>query len=365
MIKEQELSPEQIKAIGTIEKFLRLAGNNPNEHEAARAMAKAQELMQAYNLDQAAVEENSGESGKRADEKLKGGHYEFQRTLWENVAKLNFCLYFSIVDTIRIPRMVLKDPASPARGFKKVYDEKRQRSHRIVGRTVNTRATKVMADYLEAAIERFTMEYLEERYGVEAEKRKYSATANSFREGTVERLEEKIYERRRNLMEEETRKKQAAEEAARARGMGANSSSHAVTLAGYTQSEEDANRELIEPGYIAAKAARAARLAEWRAGEADRQAAAAKKQAEAEATYARWAKANPIEAALQEAQRKKREDEERKREERNARRRTGPRYSYGSEYKGDWSARKAGYERGEGISIDQQADHRKAAGALT
>lgn len=40
-----ELSPAALAAIGKIEKLLRLAGNNPNEAEAASAMAKVQELL--------------------------------------------------------------------------------------------------------------------------------------------------------------------------------------------------------------------------------------------------------------------------------------------------------------------------------
>lgn len=359
MIKDQELSPEQLKAIGTIEKLLRLAGRNTNEAEASAAAAKAQELMTLWNLDQAAVEDNTGET-KRADEKLKGGHFEYQRELWGEVAKLNFCLYFSMTVVEKTYKNVLKDKAAPHLGFKKVEaSRKTVRQHRIVGRVVNTKSTRVMSEYLETTIDRITDAALVTRFGEEeAPKKRYSQWANSFREGMAERICEKIYDRRRDLMTAEREKAEEAARQATKAGMEGVSTSTAVTIAGFSQAEKDANDEFLEPGILEKRA-------RWKAEIAAERAARAQAQAEAEAAYTRWAEANPIEAKLQADRARRLEEAEAKREARNAARRTGyGRYYREPQYKGDLSAKKAGYEAGDQVSINQQADRRKSSGAI-
>lgn len=362
MIVERQLSAEAQEAASKIEKILRLAARNTNEAEAAAAIAKANEMMEAWNLDQATVEENAGEAGKRADEKLKGGHYEFQRDLWSDVAELNFCLYFNVTAIERIRKWV---PNKTGTGFLPSYKDRRVRQHRVVGRLVNTRMTRVMAQYLEGAVERILEEQLIDHYGIEdADKYRYSKQANSFREGVVERLCAKIGKKRREYMAEERRKAEDAAEKARAAGFDGVSTETALTVASFAKSEKDANDEFLNPGILE-------RRARWKAEEAAARAEQARLDAEWEAEQAAWALAHPEEARRQAEEAEKERLAEEKRKHRNAQRResyyqnNGYRArSYGTAYKGDMMWRKMGYEAGANISIDQQADHRKAAGEL-
>src|SRR5690606_22479832 len=82
-----------------IEKIVRriealLNTNGCTEAEAQSRIAKAQELLETYNLDMATV--GSKPDGKRNDTVRKGGLYSWQRRLWDSVAKLNFCHYLSL-----------------------------------------------------------------------------------------------------------------------------------------------------------------------------------------------------------------------------------------------------------------------------
>lgn len=363
MIQEKELSPEAQKAILLIEKLFRLAARNSNAEESANALAKANKLMEDFNLDKAAIEENSGDSAKRSDEKLKGGHYAFQRELWEDVAKLNFCVYMSITEVFPQYKMM---PRPSGTGFKRTkVGETRQRFHRLVGRTVNVRATHAMTTYLEGAIERITAEHLGERFDAERLSRSelYSTYANSFREGMVRRICEKIYDRRQELMEEETRKAEEARKKANKEAVaGVQETGRAVALASFTQSEHDQNMELIQPGYIAAKAEAEARRRAWDEKEAARRAERARILAEQEAAYARWAERNPAEAKLQAELERKKAEKEAKREARNAARRTGRSYSYNDGFKGDRRALAAGYAAGANVSLDPQLSKKSRKG---
>lgn len=354
-----DLSPEQLKAIGTIERLLRLAARNNSPEEAASAQNKAQELMIAYNLDQVAVEANTGDTGKRSDEKLKGGHFEFERDLWREVAKLNFCIYMSITEIEKTWGMAPRERGRPDRGFvRQVIKEKRVRQHRIVGRTVNTRATRVMAEYLEQAVERILTEALIERFGeADALGKLYSTWANSFREGAIEVICEKIYDRAAERMSAERQKQEEQARAAREAGMDGVSTATAITISSFTKAEKEANEEFVDPGITE-------RRARWAAQDADARAKRAAALAAADAAHTAWAAANPEAARLEEARARKLADEERKREERNAKRRTGYRYQPAPAYKGDWSARKVGRQRGQDVSIDRQADDNRAKAYL-
>lgn len=361
MIADTELSPEAQKACDLAEKLLRLAGRNPNQEEAAAATAKAMDIMASFNLDLTTVEQNSGDSGKRADEKLKGGHFEFQRNLWNAVAKLNFCLYFSLTVKERSKgKMVLKDANKPHLGYTRSWNERYVRQHHLVGRVVNVRSTKAMANYLEQTIERLTRERLGERYGIElsnlSRSQIYDKWANDYRGGISEAICEKLYDRRQDLMSEERQKAEEAARAAREKDFDGAVMSTAITLKGLSESEEDANMEVLHPGYIARKAARKAQDI------ADR-AARAKRTADAEAAWTAWAAANPIEARLQMEKAKKERLAEQKRDERNARRRTGRWYSEPKDPK-DTAARREGFVKGQSVSIDQQADARRSKGLL-
>jgi hypothetical protein len=343
-----DLSPEQVKAIGIIEKLQRLAARNNSPEEAASATAKAQEMLAEYNLTLSMVEANGGDTGKRADEKIRGGQHEFQQDLWRAVARLNYCLYYSTADHEKVWKW-----EKHGTSFRKVGKTvKVVWNHRVVGRTVNARATMVMAGYLEDAIERLTAEECETRM-----LKLWGRWARSLREGMVQNIVERLQERRRHLIAEEQRKAEEAAARAHAEGRAGVSTEHALTLSTLAQSEDEANEEFLHPGITA-------RRLKAKQEERERQQRRAEQLAKAEAEYAAWAAANPVEARLEQERQEKMRREEAKREERNAKRRRGRSYSYTSRYKGDEGAYYMGYDKGAKIGLDQQAGQQKPAGYL-
>lgn len=346
-----DLTLEQQVAVEKVVKILRLAAKNPNENEAAAAAAKAQELLAQYNLDMTVIEANSGaSSGKREDAKTKGGLYVYQRELWKAVADLNFCMYFNLYtrDPDKISRrkdrytgMVVKSKG----GWKF--------EHRLVGRVVNTTATRTMAQYLEQTIERLTREKVNND-----PKEFFTRWAMGFREGLADAIEDKLYERRKHLLAAEERKEQEARKAAAKAEAAGHSISTTLTLADVAKSEEQANYDFIhgEGAWAKREARRARNDAEW---EKQQQAIAAD-EAKAEAEYTMWAKANPEEA-------RKSEEAERKKDERNARRRTGSWRSArpsAREERRDSGAFASGREAGRKVGIDPQTDTKATQGRL-
>lgn len=258
-----------------VSKLLRLAARNPNQHEAAAATAKAQALLAALNLDMAAVEAVTGVESKRADQLLKGGRYVWQRDLWNSVADLNFCFHWSQDEFV---------PCENGRYYRmeegrRVYG-RYEAHHRLVGRVVNIQATRVMAQYLEAAIERLTRERCAQgRIPLRSD------WAYSYRRGLSDQVIVAIYERRKEQLSAETRRQREAEEAALGAAGSAVSTATALTLASYADRESDANADFV---FGAGTSAR------WAA----ERAAKAKAEAEAEAEYARWAAAHPEQAVM-------------------------------------------------------------------
>lgn len=266
-----DLSPEARKAIEQAEKLFRLAGKNPNQNEAAAATAKAMELLARYNLDMSIMEQSSGATaGRREDTKFKGGLYHYQRDLWEAVAKLNFCMYWNqyVRDEEKTARRREKDKwARSAMTFQ----------HRVVGRTVNVTATRVMAEYILGTIERLARE----RYPDPAQF--FVRAAISYREGMAEAVIDKIYERRKQFLREEQRKEHAAKKRAAEAATKGISTATTLTLASLEKSEHDANIDFIYGEGTSAQ---------WAAAEAAAAAQAAREAAE----YTKWAKAHPEEA---------------------------------------------------------------------
>lgn len=336
-----ELDAEVQKVVERVQKLLTLAANNQNAEEAASATSKAQELLASYNLDMAAVEEASGKrSGKREDAKLKGGVYQYQRDLWGAVAELNFCLYWTQKVSDKVERRK-RDTWTGEMKTRLVWASWYQ--HRIVGRMVNTAASKAMAQYLEQAIERLLRERLGDHPGANKSyvtKMLFSRWAVSFREGAAASVIEKVYERRREFLNEETRKKHEAEAAARAAGREGVSTATALTLHTYIDQETDANMDFLYGEG-------------WSAKQALQRAERARKAKEADDAYTAWALANPEEAAKEEAKRQK---EERKRSSRGG---------GGSTKYYDPDAYYSGVDAGKKISLDLQTSDRKAAGRLT
>lgn len=315
-----ELSEETQKAIDLVEKILRLAAKNPNKHEAENATIKAMAILAAHNLDMAAVERNSGDTGKRAQENLEGGAAEWQRDLWKSVAELNFCMYWH--QTSFNPTVLgAHKEWRGGRAVRGIYVHK----HNVVGRTVNIAGTAAMAGYLQSAIDRLTRERC-----IPAKITLTSKFATSYREGLTFGVTSKIYERRKELLSEEAKKVREAQERAAGSATDGVSGGTGITLASHAQTEADANTDFIYGEGTSAKRAQE---------RVDR----ARLSREAEEEHTKWALEHPKEAA-KEAARQKREAEK------FANRRTPG-------YHGDASAWVAGREAAKGISIDQQAGH--------
>ncbi len=146
--------------VGKIQKLLALAGNNPNENEAAAAMEAASRLMALHNLSLTDVETTDSE--ERVEEKFaeKGGTKAgWARRVWNSTSNLNFCKYFY---TAR-PR----------------YAD----IHHIIGTRANVIATQIMAEYLIETVNRLSFVAL-----IKGTER------NAFRLGAATRLSQRLYE---------------------------------------------------------------------------------------------------------------------------------------------------------------------------
>lgn len=200
------------KLIDQIGKLLAVAASTKNPDEKQAFEAKAMALIAQNNLDMAAIEigGNSAKAAKRADEKHKGGLYQFQRDLWGAVADLNFCMYWNLYTYD--PNKVSKYWARQYGGVAKVPEHRRggyHFEHRLVGRVVNIAATRTMAGYLEEAIERAVRERLPNQPNLW-----FSSDMAAFREGASDEIRRKIYDRRRKLLDEEQRKADEVKRAA-------------------------------------------------------------------------------------------------------------------------------------------------------
>ena len=299
-----------------IQKLLQLASKNTNEHEAGAAMAKAQELLERHNLTYEAVTSANVGAGAREKTAVEGGYYDYERELWEDVASLNFCLYWHSwkwnLDGIK-----------NAKG----HVSKRLYFHNLVGRKVNIAATQAMASYLLQASARMTHERVR---GVN-DTFKFDNWANSYRRGIVARICQKLRVKRNDSVAEDE-----ARRAREHRTSTGGSTSTTLSLMTYVDKETDANLDFIYgEGYSAKKASERAE--------------AAAKEMQRRRGYTRWAAAHPEEAAARE-----------KSVSRHRRRGRSNRSSTKIDYGAYWS----GYDDGENLSIDHQVDRPKPAGLL-
>lgn len=302
----------QQTVLAKVAKLLQLAAKAGTEAEAASAAAKANELMEAYNITTSQLERAQGAlSGKREQAAQAGGMYEYQRRLWHWVAELNFCVYWHGRKLTLCP-----DKKYRRRSF-----------HQLVGRTVNVAAARALGEYLQQAVERLCRERLHEKG--EGSAQFYSRWAVSYREGVSDAICLKLSERRELKLSEA----RAEAEAQAQRAMQGTSTATALTLRDVVEREREANLDFVfGEGYSAKRAAERARQA--------------KAEAEADAEYAQWAAAHPEEARAQ-------AEKDRRKNERSARR------SFAKEKPTDWGAYSAGREAGRGVSIDLQADDAK------
>lgn len=277
-MENQQLTQEAERAIDRVTKLLALAKNNDSEAEASSAMDAAMRILEAYNLDMALVERRAGNSSarKREDQKTGGGLYKWQRTLWENVATLNFCRYAA-----------LKGLTTGSK-----YE------NRVIGSNVNVLSTTLMADYLQATIERMAAQWVRDNYPTGTSR--FIRDAIAYREGMADRIAERLRILRWDREEESKRARDAMP-----RGDGT-----ALVLADVIHAEQDANDDVMDglpPGthakWRADSAARRAKVdADYKALMAEREAREAadpalkaqrvadeqKAKAEADAINAKW-----------------------------------------------------------------------------
>lgn len=298
------------------------------EAEAQARVAKAQELLEKYNLDMAVLGQ-SGKGAQRSDTKNSGGLYSWQRKLWQAVAELNFCYYFSL------------------RGLKKGS----QYEHRLVGSHGNVVATEMMATYLQETVERLAQQWAKDNYY----KSVFVREAIAYREGMAARISERLAERRRQVVEE-IKERQREEEAKKANARAnVDPGSRALTIMDVISTEHDLNNDYLQgwdPGTTAAnRKAQEARMAELRAKWAED----ARKQKE-------WDEAHPEEAAARkraeaEALRKLVAESERKQRRRN---RTPPQPRYrkptAEEERMGLGSYYEGRAQGDKVSIDTQVN---------
>lgn len=188
------------------------------EAEATSRIAKAQELMEAYGLEQAEI----GRTGialnaSRKDQRQSGGLYGWQRKLWKGVAELNFCHYITIKGTQRGAKF----------------------EHRLIGSHANVVSSTMMAQYLQDTIERLAREWSKERSYLSV----FVREAIAFREGCTDRIYDRLRARREEILtaarQEEERRKQR--EASAQQG----STSRALTILDVISTEEDFNNDYL------------------------------------------------------------------------------------------------------------------------
>lgn len=308
--------------IAKVRKLLALAENNTNEHEAATAATKVQELLEAYNLDMAIIGKATNTFAPRQNERREGGLYKWQRNLWYAVATLNFCRYW-----------YLKGNKAGS-----TYE------HQILGSHVNVVGTEVMAKYLEHTIERLARRWVaENRPG----KSIFIKEAIAYREGMADRLCNRLWQAR--YEHEEAERKKAKEERERKAAQGV-FTENALVLQDVVNTEEDLNTDHIN-GWEPGTAARHRKEREVR------QAAVEREMAEEARLQAEWDQLHPEEAAARKAK-----------EEREAK-------EAGAAYRAKWESKtyrerkptaeekrrnlpsfSEGYQKGGDISLNRQID---------
>jgi hypothetical protein len=163
------------KIMERIRKLLALS-NNPNEHEAAAAAAKAQSLLAEYNLSLAEVViDKKKDAGFVADGSILTAPYPWRRQLAAAVARLYFCEYY----------YTTVGPKNNAKN-----------AHYFVGQPHNIDVAKMMFVYLEQTVDRLAKEGAQNL--PRSEQSPYRTT---FRNTCTNRLRIRIMERIKEAME--------------------------------------------------------------------------------------------------------------------------------------------------------------------
>lgn len=169
-----------------IAKLLRFAADKRgNEAEAANALALAQKLADANNLELMSINTaEKGRSGPRDDKKLNKGLYQYQRTLYKALAELNHCMIWIDKGTAKGSRYEI----------------------RLLGSRLNVTLVRNMADYIEDAANRFVRERMSHVHY-------FSKEAHLYREGVIDRVVERVQQQRQE--EEAERERERREQEAR------------------------------------------------------------------------------------------------------------------------------------------------------
>jgi hypothetical protein len=122
------------RIVERVKKLFALAGNNPNENEAAAAAEKAQAILIEHNLSMTDITNSRIDDDMVIDQELVTSAYPWRRMLASAVAKMYFCKYYYI----RMP------------GYKAV--------HNFVGEKHNIAVAKMMFIYLDQQIDRLARE---------------------------------------------------------------------------------------------------------------------------------------------------------------------------------------------------------------
>jgi hypothetical protein len=202
-----------------IRKLLALAGNNSNEHEAIAAMERASELMAEHNLTMAHVDA-LGTGDERVEDTYRSAHARqtWARSIWAEVAELNFCFWCYRSPTRRDYYHRLSDGRLELKPPRDV-DE-----HILVGTRANIESTKAMAVYLVETVERLARE-CEDARGVHEK--------HAFKLGCARRLAQRLRNLRLQRMKAMEVKRDAPTE-----------NSKLPTLADVYRAHESANRDL-------------------------------------------------------------------------------------------------------------------------
>lgn len=315
---------EMDAVVSKVRKLLAMAAGNANEHESASAARKAQELLEAYNLSMAVVNQASHTHTKREDERRAGGLYRWQRNIWYAVATLNFCRYSAIQGNLA----------------GSTYE------HQLIGSKANVIGSEIMADYLQTTIERLARAWVaENRPGRSI----FIKDAIAYREGVANRVASRLWSLRWVRLAEDEAKIRAQRESNRKLGV---DTENALVLQDVLNTEDDLNEDYIhglEPGTTAKR----------RALNVVRREAAERAAAEELAKLDAWKLANPKEAALLEAKEAKEYAEWAAKHEREANK---PRALSAEEKRRDLPSFREGYVAGADISLDRQIDEQRKIG---
>jgi Protein of unknown function (DUF2786) len=315
-----EMDSKTEAVIAKVRKLLAMAEGNANENEAAVAAAKAQELLEAYNLDITIVNRRTGKHAARDDKTRAGGLYKWQRELWNAIATMNFCKYY----------------------FYRGLSAGSQYEHQLIGSKANVISTEVMGQYLEHTIERLARQWVNaNRPG----KSIFIKEAIAYREGVAANLSNRLWTLRYEHLKEQEAARKAERERNKAAGI---NTENALVLQDVINSEEDLNTDYInkwEPGTAAKQ----------RVQREARQAAAEAEAARLLREQAEWDAAHPEEARARkerEAAKSAREYEEwsKRQSKQRGRKETA------EEKRRRMPSFRTGYQDGDNVQLNKQID---------